>query len=55
MPIVIRELVVKVKINEPSPKQMKKGAARAAATQEHALVMEAVEQTLKILKNKKER
>ncbi len=58
MPIVIRELVVKVKVNEASPKQIEKpttNVAKPATEREHDLIMEAVEQTLKILHNKKER
>lgn len=58
MPIVIRELVVKVKVSEPLPAQSErpgKHTEKSMLKREHDLVMEAIEQTMKILHNKKER
>ena len=59
MPVVIKELVITVKANEerqqPITRMRKEERSQAQKKGQDALVREAVNQTLQILKDKKER
>lgn len=59
MPVEIRELQVKVTVNQPSGQQERSGAAAAPHAgdkeEEQALINQCIEQVLDILNNKKER
>ncbi|WP_132056075.1 DUF5908 family protein [Pseudocnuella soli] len=59
MPVEIRELQVKVTVNQPSGQQERSGAASVPQTgdkeEQQALINQCIEQVLDILNSKKER
>jgi hypothetical protein len=57
MPIEIRELTIKVNVNQDQNKTAAQGAGGSNEENEkkEALIQEAVEEALRILENKKER
>jgi hypothetical protein len=57
MPIEIRELIIKVNVNEDQNKAAVQGSGAGSVEGEkkEALIQEAVEEVLRIIENKKER
>jgi hypothetical protein len=60
MPIEIRELEIKVTVNQPqaggaAPAAGDTGGAKEAATDQQKLIKQCIEQVLEIMNNKKER
>ncbi len=64
MPVEIRELQIRVTVNEPAPSgtgntgadaNVARGASAGGNTDREAIVSECVEQVLKVLQNKLER
>lgn len=55
MPVEIRELTIKVNVNQERTGQASGSNTAADAEKKEAMIQEAVEQVLKIMENKKER
>ncbi len=55
MPIEIRELSIKINVNQERSGQVQGSNTADNAEQKEALIREAVEQVLQIIENKKER